>query len=209
MRSKKLPPNFVDLSRTNPKRAKLIQDVIDPQLKRRWSFGLTSLKRLTTAQQLELVAVLVILALVSVGLITSPTNPLPASLKSQVNFVVLYPSNYRIDPSSWRYSASQQTLTFSVSNNGQTVVFTEQKTPLAFQNDLAAYSRFIGGLRPSANFNATLGKVSLVQFVTANDFQPQGQTGILNSKGTLVLAHPTHHLSDAQWLSLFNGLKTS
>ena len=138
-----------------------------------------------------------------------PPNPVPANIKRQVGFTILYPSGYTIAPSAWNYSNGQQTLNFTAKTNNYSVVFTEQQTPLAYQNDVAAYDRFIGGLKPSANFNTKLGTVSLTTFVFAGDFQPYGTTGILNAKGTLLLAHPNSDLTDNEWQSLFGSLKVS
>jgi hypothetical protein len=136
-------------------------------------------------------------------------SPVPKSVRSQAGFAIIYPDprSYATTPSAWRYTTSNSTVQFTVTKDGGSIAFTEEETPLAYQNDAAAYNRFIGGLRPSANFNVPLGTVSIANFVTAGDYQIVGKTGILNTQGTLVLAHPDTSLSDDQWRALFQSLQ--
>ena len=134
-------------------------------------------------------------------------SPVPAAIKQEVNFPVIYPKGYNIDPGGWQYIKDNKSLEFTAKKGGDSVVFNEQAVPLAYQNDAAAYNRFIGSLRPSATFDSPLGSVSLATFVTAADFQDVGQSGILNTHGTLLIAHPGSNFSDDQWRSLFNSLK--
>ncbi len=135
-------------------------------------------------------------------------SPVPATVKSQLNFPVIYPKGYQIDKNSWNYINTEQTLSFSIPNNGNKLVFTEQKVPLSYADDAAAYDRFVGSLKPYINFKVPLGSVSLVAFVTAGDFRPQGRTGILKTKDTLLTAHPDNMMTDQQWLELFKSLVT-
>lgn len=134
-------------------------------------------------------------------------SPVPQAIRSEVSFEIIYPNGYSIDQKSWKYLSSTRTVQFIAKKDGYTVVFTEQPTPLAYQNDQGAYDRFIGSLRPSASFSVPLGTVSLSNFVTSGDFQVVGVTGILKVKGTLLLAHPDTQLTDDQWRSLFESLK--
>lgn len=155
-------------------------------------------------------AVAAVLILVTFGwaLFRPMQSPVPANIRQQVGFSILYPANSTIDPTSWKYLPSQSDLSFTARKDGFSVIFTEQEVPLAFQNDTAAYDRFIGSLHPIANFQTNLGNVSLIDFVTATDFQPAGQAGILNTKGTLLLAHPDRELSEDQWRDLFRSIST-
>jgi hypothetical protein len=134
-------------------------------------------------------------------------SPVPNSIKQQVNFKVIYPKNTPIDSSSWKYTDVSHSLAFNAKIDNISVIFTEQKTPLAYQDDRAAYDRFIGSLRPFANFNTPLGTVSLAHFVTSGDYSPIGQTAILNTHDTLLLAHPDKDLTDDQWQRLFKTIK--
>lgn len=133
-------------------------------------------------------------------------SPVPPSIITQANFSVIYPKGYSIDPQSWRYVSGEKSVQFSATKDKYAVVFTEQKTPLEYQDDTAAYNRFIGSLRPRANFDVPLGTVSIANFVTKGDYQVVGETGILNAKGTFVLAHPDTQISDDQWRNLFESL---
>jgi hypothetical protein len=136
-------------------------------------------------------------------------DPVPTPIRHQINFTVLYPSGYNINSSSWQYTSSQGLLAYTVQVAGITVNFTEQTTPLPYQNDIGAYDRFIGSLKPFANFSTPFGTASIVDFVTATDFQIEGETGILNAKGTFLLVHPNSDLSNNQWSNLFDTLKAS
>lgn len=135
-------------------------------------------------------------------------SPVPKRVKSQINFTVLYPKGYPITENSWSYLASEATLSFTLPNNGNPIIFTEQAVPLAYKDDAAAYDRFIGSLKPGINFKVPLGTASLVGFVTAGDYSPQGRSAVLNSHGTLLIAHPEQMLGDTDWYSLLNSLTT-
>jgi hypothetical protein len=145
-------------------------------------------------------------ALVYYFVLRPKPSPVPTAIKQQVDFKVLYPGGYDIVADSWKYTRSQGSLTFIVRKDDYTTTFTEQKVPLVFQDDAAAYNRFIGSLRPAANFKTRLGMVSLTNFVTTTDFQQAGQGGLLNTNGTLLVAHPSHNLSDEDWRKLFDSL---
>ena len=133
-------------------------------------------------------------------------SPVPLNIKSQVHFTIIYPKNYEIDKTSWKYLSSELTLSFAVANNGNPIVFTEQAIPLVYKDDAASYDRFIGSLKPGVNFKVPLGNVSLVGFVTAGDYSPEGRSGVLKAKGTLLIAHPGQQISDTEWYNLFNSL---
>ena len=136
-------------------------------------------------------------------------DPVPTIIKRQAGFSIIWPAGYQIDANTWKYLDTEKSVQFSAKKDGITTVFTEEATPLAYQNDVAAYNRFIGSLRPRANFDVPLGTVSISNFVTQGDYQVVGETGILNAKGTLVLAHPDTQLTDDQWRSLFESLKVN
>lgn len=136
-----------------------------------------------------------------------PPSPVPAYMKEQANFAIIYPKGLTVDPKSWNYLRDEKSVQFTVKKGSANVVLTEQKTPLAYQTDVAAYNRFIGGLRPRANFDVPLGTVSITNFVTSGDYQVVGETGILNAKGTMLLAHPDRQMSDDDWQSFFQELQ--
>ena len=134
-------------------------------------------------------------------------SPVPPTIKANAAFSIIYPQGYDIDAKSWKYQTSQKLVEFSIKKDGAVTVFTEQETPLAYQNDAGAYDRFIGSLRPRANFDVPLGTVSISNFVTSGDYQVVGETGILNAKGTLLFVHPNTQITDDQWRALFESLK--
>ena len=150
--------------------------------------------------------IIVIVVILVIRLWPQGPSPVPKAIKIQANFAIIYPRGYSIDTASWKYLSAEQSIQFTAQKDNYKIVFTEEKTPLEYQDDVAAYNRFIGSLRPRANFNVSLGGVAISNFVTAGDYQVVGETGILNAKGTLVLAHPDTQISDAQWRSLFEAL---
>ncbi len=133
-------------------------------------------------------------------------SPVPVSVSSQLDFVVIYPKGRDIKEDSWEYITAEETLSYTVNIGDNPVVFTLQKVPLVYADDAAAYDRFIGSLKPSINFKVPLGTVSIVNFISAGDFKPEGKSGILKSNGTLLIAHPEKDLTDNQWQNLFKSL---
>jgi hypothetical protein len=153
-------------------------------------------------------------SLIGVGLLIfwlwpGPPNPVPKSVQSQAGFSIIYPVNYSKKTNGWQYRPSDKSVYYKVTTPDYSVVVTEEKVPLAYQDDQSAFDRFIGSLRPTSTFNSSLGSVSIVNFVTAGDYQNVGQSAILKAKGTLMIVHPSHNLSDDQWSDLFKSLKLS
>lgn len=139
-------------------------------------------------------------------LLVKAPNPVPPGVSAKANFSIVYPTPSTINSESWTYSDKQKTVNFISNQPGFTVTFTEQEVPLAYQNDESAYGRFIGGLRPTINFNSKLGSVSVTNFVTAANYQPAGETAVLKTQDCLVLVHPSRNLTDDEWRSVFNSL---
>jgi hypothetical protein len=139
-------------------------------------------------------------------LVVFAPSPVPRSIRRQLNFKVLYPSGDAIDANSWKYTSDSQTLGFNAHRKDFTASFTEQRTPLAYQDDAAAYSRFIGSLRPSATFKTRLGEVSITRFIAAGKFEDSGKAAILNTNGTMVVIHPSRELTDNEWRELVDAL---
>ena len=172
---------------------------------------LVRLKTLAQTNKTWLISwtVIILTVLLTIHFWPKAPSPIPSNIQQQTNFTIMYPDprSYSYKRAAWNYSSKDSSLQFSVNKDGYNAVFTEEKTPLAYQNDLAAYNRFIGSLRPSANFDVPFGTVSITNFVTAGDYQVVGKTGILNTKGTLLLVHPDTDLTDSQWRSLFESLQ--
>jgi hypothetical protein len=153
--------------------------------------------------------------LVAVTAILNPfsPNPVPEDIKGKVDFKVITPrgGGTSIDSQSWGYSDQQKSLSFTLKTNSYTAIVTEEKVPLEFKNDQASYNRFIGTLRPKLNFDSALGSVSVANFVSASggNFQPEGVSGILKTRGTLVIVHPNRNLTDDEWEKLFASLRVT
>src|SRR5579862_750287 len=144
-------------------------------------------------------SILIGAALLIFWLWPGPPNPVPKNIKDAASFSIIYPANYSKKTSDWQYRTSDASVYYKVIPADYSVVITEEKVPLAYQDDQAAYDQFIGTLRPTATFNSSLGSVSIVNFVTAGDYQNVGLSAILKTKDTLMIAHPSRDLSDDEW----------
>ncbi len=150
-----------------------------------------------------------IVAIAIVGLFASRTsgNPLPPKIKSQVSYKVIYPAKTsQITPTSYDYQADQKTLTFSIMDSGNSIVFTEQPAPESLGSGSQVYYPALG-LHPYAQFQTKLGPVALVKFWDSGTLAPAGESGVLASGGTLLIAHSSKLLTNAQWKDLFETLK--
>ncbi len=137
-------------------------------------------------------------------------NPLPATIKNQISFKVVYPSHSpaKIDTSSYNYQSGQNALTFNTTFANTKVVFTEQPAPSTLGSGSDVYYQAIG-LHPYAQFKTSLGTVALAKFWESETLKPQGQSAILATKGTLVIAHSDQDLTNQQWKSLFDSLTST
>lgn len=136
-------------------------------------------------------------------------NPLPPEVKRQLGYRVLYPSKTsRIDPASYDYQTDKKTLTFSVNMENQRVVFTEQPAPDNLGQDGQVYYPALG-IHPYAQFKTKLGTVALTKFWQSGSLKPVGQSGILASNGTVLIAHSEESLTNAEWKDLFDSLVIS
>jgi uncharacterized protein YxeA len=157
------------------------------------------------------IVALVILIVATVGSILylkqSNKNPLPPSIKSHVGYKIIYPSKTgQIDSNSYSYLTDKKTLTFSVNKDGKKIVFTEQPAPEALGSDTQAYYPALG-IHPYAQFKTSLGQVALTKFWQSGTLKPIGQSAILASNGTFVIAHSEKNLTNAEWKDLFESLK--
>jgi hypothetical protein len=155
---------------------------------------------------------LLALVLASAGtalyLLQDNTNPLPQSVKSQIGYKAIYPSKVsQIDPNSYAYQADGKTLSFIVTTNNAHVTFTEQPAPNTLGSDGQPYYPALG-LHPYAQFKTKLGPVALAKFWKAGSLKPVGESAILATGGTLLIAHSDKDLTNAQWKTLFDSLKT-
>ncbi len=135
-------------------------------------------------------------------------NPLPTSIKNQVSFKIVYPaaSLAKIDINSYDYQAGNKVLTYKVDFAGSSIIITQQPAPDKLGVDTQAYYPAIG-IHPYAQFNTKLGTVALTKFWQSSTLKPTGQSAILATNGTMVLAHSDKDLTDQQWKSLFDSLK--
>jgi hypothetical protein len=134
-------------------------------------------------------------------------NPLPENIRGVVSYKVIYPSNAKqIDPKSFNYQTDKKTLSFKVNTVASNVVFTEQKAPDALGSDTQAYYPALG-IHPYAQFKTKLGQVALTKFWQSGNLKPVGQSAVLASNGTFLIAHTEKNLTNDQWKNLFHSLK--
>ena len=151
---------------------------------------------------------LVILIGVLIYLSTIVSNPLPGPMRSQINFRVIIPvsSSVKLNSTSYSYDLDNKILSFTGSFQNNLFTFTEQTSPEAVGTDSQPYYPALG-IHSYAQFKIDLGTVALTKFWQSGTLIPNGQSGILSSKGTLLTIHTDKSLSNQQWKNLFNTTK--
>jgi hypothetical protein len=135
-----------------------------------------------------------------------PNNPLPSEIKDQVSYKVIYPGTGKINKASYKYQSVDNTLVFNVNDGDNQVVFTQQPAPSNLGSDGQVYYPALG-LHPYAQFKSSLGQVALAKFWQSGTLKPIGQSAVLASKGTLLIAHSEKDMSNSQWKAMFDSLK--
>lgn len=137
----------------------------------------------------------------------SNNNPLPAEINAKLSYKAIFPSDSNlVDTSSFKYDPDHKTLSFKVYLNDKTIVFTEQPTPDELASDTNTYYPALG-IHPYAQFETNLGTVALTKFWQSGNLEPAGQSAILASGGTFVIANSQNNLTNAEWKQLFDSLK--
>jgi hypothetical protein len=62
-------------------------------------------------------------------------------------------------------------------------------------------------IHPYAQFKSNLGQVALTKFWQSGNLKPEGQSAVLASNGTFLIAHSERNLTNTQWKGLFESLK--
>lgn len=81
------------------------------------------------------------------------------------------------------------------------ITFAEQSSPDSFAADPNFYPAFIQKLGGYDTFNSVNGQVDLTRPAQVN-----AETGVMNTKGTLLFARSDGDLSETNWKLLFNSL---
>jgi hypothetical protein len=137
----------------------------------------------------------------------SNKNPLPSNIKNQVSYKVIYPSETKkINTSSYNYQKDKKILSFNLQKNNNSIVFTEQPAPDNLGSGKDVYYPALG-IHPYAQFKIGLGNVALTKFWQSSTLKPEGQSGVLASSGTFLIAHSEKSLTNAEWKNLFESLK--
>ena len=138
---------------------------------------------------------------------THTDGPIPQTIKRQVAFVIFYPSPKTavvVDVNSFKYDTKEKLLSYVVNYANTPITIAEQATPQNFIDIPQAYDKLIESLGEYGSFQSYYDKVSLTH---PKEFNGQ-QSAVMNSKGTLVFAHPTKgDLTEDQWKKLFNGFE--
>lgn len=157
---------------------------------------------------LVLTPVIVLSGLVLYQLLNKP-NPIPKNIQAQLSYKTIYPANTdQITPNSYKYQVDQKNLVFDVEFSGNKIIFTEQPAPESLGSTTQAYYPVLG-VHPYAQFQTGLGVVALTKFYHTGSLKPFGESGILASGGTLLIAHCEKHMTNEQWKALFESLKIS
>lgn len=154
--------------------------------------------------------------LISVALLTSAyflfiyqvtPNVIPPNIKQQLSFVVFYPNPdpaVTVDSQSFKYDDRVKLLSYVINYVNRSITIAEQPTPPNFIDIPQAYDKLTESLGEYAKFDSYYDKVSLTH---PKEFKGQ-QSAVMNSKGTLVFAHPTNgDLTEEQWRKLFNSFE--
>jgi hypothetical protein len=138
----------------------------------------------------------------------SSKNPLPSDVKNHVKFKIIYPSSNsaRIDKSSFVYQPKQGVLTYNVNFAGTNISYSEQAAPNTLGSDTQVYYPSLG-IHPYAQFYSNLGQVALTKFWQSGNLKSVGQSAVIASHGTFLIAHSEKNLTNAQWKNLFQSLK--
>lgn len=161
---------------------------------------------------LAIIAFIVLTTLSSYAIHNRATakNPFPLAIRNQVTFKIIYPSPAQsaaqIDRTSYDYLAEQKVLTYKLNFSGLELIVSQQPAPISLGTDDQAYYPALG-IHPYAQFKTKLGQVALTKFWESSTLKPNGQSGILLTKGTLVTVHTADTLTNEQWKSLFDTLK--
>jgi hypothetical protein len=135
------------------------------------------------------------------------SSPVPAQIREQMSYKAIYPADTSvIDGSSFAYQAQQQMLSFNAEVANNQVNFSEEPAPSSIGTGNQVYFQAIG-LHPFAQFESELGPVALARFYDSKSLNPAGESAVLASHGTLVIAHSTTQLGNDTWKNLFNSLK--
>jgi hypothetical protein len=153
---------------------------------------------------LTLLVIILVSAATALYLTKNNSNPIPTDIKNKADFKVIYPSKTsQIDKSSYQYQDEQNTLTFNVIKDGDKII---QPAPDNLGSDSQPYYPALG-IHPYAQFKTSLGQVALTKFWQSQTLKPAGQSAVLASGGTLLIANSQKNLSNAEWKNLFESLK--
>lgn len=134
-------------------------------------------------------------------------NVIPSAIKKQTSFVIFYPGPdpaVVVDAESFKYDNQAKLMSYVITYANIPITIAEQATPQNLIDIPQAYDKLIETLSEYGSFQSYYDKVSLTH---PKEFNGQ-QSAVMNSRGTLVFAHPTQgDLTEDQWKKLFNGFE--
>ncbi len=148
------------------------------------------------------------LVLASILVLLRPRSPLPAHVRQQLNFALVYPApatQYAIDQQTITYNSQAKALTFTTAGPSGTLVFSEQATPDAFTDAPDYFQKLTEKLHDYEDFDSAMGHVAL----TRPDELNGAQSAVVNGNGTLLFIHPSHDLSTDDWRKLISNLQVA
>lgn len=151
-----------------------------------------------------LVSVLVVITVLLTVQVLKPKPPIPKSITSQANFIILVPISPAIviDSKSAGYNSSLKLIDYNVTMQGVKTVVSEQPAPSVFTDVPATYEKTLASMNQYSQFDSLEGAV----YLTKPQQLAGKQAAVLLSKGTLMFVKPSSDLTDDQWRQFFNSL---
>lgn len=143
------------------------------------------------------------------GVLAFSQSPIPQDIRKSATFDLYYPSanhdSWQLKKGSVTYNAQSRNVIMTLENNDKSnsIIFSQQATPDTFSDMPNYYQKLLDTLHQYEEFDSGIGKVTL----TRPDELKGGQSAVVNTKSTLIFAHPTKDLTNVEWANLFNKLE--
>lgn len=138
-------------------------------------------------------------------LATRPAQGIPATIRRQAAFTLLYPVPSQMvvipQPATIQYDPANHGVSYQVRVAGKSVTLSMQAVPDVF-NDGPVYDLKLHQAHEYKDFDTASGHVSLTRPDSVS-----GTVAMENSRGTLLFAHAPVDLTDSEWQQLFNSLE--
>ncbi len=131
-------------------------------------------------------------------------NPLPKNIVKEIAFVYVLPANWSIKQDSVRYKDAVLSFRATDPESTNEMSITQQSTPEVFTDVPQYYPTLLDRLNRYKTFESANGVV----YLTKPTELKGAQQAVMNSKGTLMFAHPVRNMTDDEWQRFFNSLES-